>query len=85
MAEMQKQEIKSRVITLVAEILNTDQSKVQQATSFEQLGADSLDMVEIVMRLEEEFSIEINDEHAQQLTSLDSVVDYIALLLSNKE
>lgn len=85
MAELQKQEIKSRVITVVSEILNTDPKKVQEAQSFDQLGADSLDMVEIVMRLEEEFSVEINDEKAQQLTSLDHVVEYIATLLAHSD
>lgn len=84
MAEIQRQEIKNRVVKVVADILHTDANKIEQARSFEQLGADSLDMVEIVMRLEEEFSIEINDEDAQQLSSLDHVVDYINQLLHKK-
>lgn len=84
MAEMQKQEIRTRVIKVVGDILNTDEKKIVEARTFEQLGADSLDMVEIVMRLEEEFAIEINDDDAQQLSSLDQVVAYINQLLEKK-
>lgn len=67
----------NKVVAVVTEKLNTDVDAVKQATSFENLGADSLDMVEIVMQLEEVFGAEIKDDDAEKLTSVDHVVDYI--------
>ena len=77
MAELTKQEIKDKVVNIVTKKLSIDKETVIQSHSFEDLGADSLDMVEIVMKLEEDFGIEINDDDAEKLTSLDQVVDYI--------
>jgi len=76
-AELTKQEIKDKVVNIVTKKLSIDKETVIQSHSFEDLGADSLDMVEIVMKLEEDFGIEINDDDAEKLTSLDQVVDYI--------
>ena len=75
--ESRKQEIKSKVIDLVAEKLSIDKERITNASSFQDLGADSLDMVEIIMKLEEQFSIEINDQDAEKMTDIDQVVDYI--------
>lgn len=82
MANIDRQDTYNKVIALVAQKLNVDKAAVERAHSFQELGADSLDMVEIVMQLEEDFGIEINDADAEKLTSVDQVVDYIYALRS---
>ena len=63
---------------IVAEQLSVDVSKVTLETTFmKDLGADSLDVVELVMAIEEEFGIEIDDEAAGQITSVKNAIDYI--------
>jgi acyl carrier protein len=62
----------------VAEQLGIDTDEVTMESSFiDDLGADSLDIVELLMALEEEFDIEIPDEEAEKLTSVGDVVEYI--------
>lgn len=62
----------------VAEQLGVDVEEVLMESSFiDDLGADSLDIVELLMALEEEFDIEIPDEEAEKLTSVGDVVEYI--------
>lgn len=71
-------DIKDKVKQVVAEQLSVDPKKIQPESSFiEDLGADSLDIVELVMALEEAFSIEIPDEEAEQITTIQGVHDYI--------
>ncbi len=72
-----KQNTYNKVITIVTQKLNQDKDAIVQAHSFQDLGVDSLDMVEIIMDLEEQFNVEINDEDAEKLTNLTEVVDYI--------
>ncbi|MDR0484600.1 MAG: acyl carrier protein [Alphaproteobacteria bacterium] len=67
-----------KIKKIVAEQLGIEEAKVVLEASFsEDLGADSLDTVELVMALEEEFGVEISDEDAQKLTKVQDVVDYI--------
>lgn len=62
----------------VAEQLSIDSEDITMESSFiEDLGADSLDIVELLMALEEEFDIEIPDEEAEKLVTVGDVVDYI--------
>jgi len=62
----------------VAEQLGVDADEVSLESSFiDDLGADSLDIVELLMALEEEFDIEIPDEEAEKLSTVSDVVDYI--------
>jgi acyl carrier protein len=62
----------------VAEQLGVDAEEVTMESSFiDDLGADSLDIVELLMALEEEFDIEIPDEEAEKLSTVGDVVDYI--------
>lgn len=62
----------------VAEQLGVDADEVSMESSFiDDLGADSLDIVELLMALEEEFDIEIPDEEAEKLSTVGDVVDYI--------
>lgn len=58
--------------------LGVEESKITPEASFvDDLGADSLDTVELIMQLEEEFGIEIPDEEAEQLTTVNKAVEYI--------
>jgi len=71
-------EVAARVKKIVSEQLGVEDSKVGDTSSFvDDLGADSLDQVELVMAFEEEFGIEIPDEEAEQITSVDQAVKYI--------
>lgn len=70
--------IEERVKKIVAEQLGVKEDEVQASASFvEDLGADSLDTVELVMALEEEFETEIPDEEAEQITTVQLAMDYI--------
>lgn len=63
---------------IIAEQLNTDAETITKASSFkEDLGADSLDLFELVMALEDEYSVEIPAEDLQQLTTVGQVMDYL--------
>jgi acyl carrier protein len=70
--------IAERVKQIVAEQLGVDEDQVTAEASFmDDLGADSLDTVELVMALEEEFDIEISDEDAEKIQTVQDAVDYI--------
>ncbi len=70
--------IEDRVRKIVAEQLGVKEDEVKKEASFvEDLGADSLDTVELVMALEEEFETEIPDEEAEQITTVQLAIDYI--------
>jgi len=67
-----------RVQGIVAELLGVDKSKVVPEARFrEELEADSLDLVELIMAFEEEFGAEISDEDAQTITTVSGAVEYI--------
>ena len=67
-----------RVKKVVVEQLEVDEKEVTPGASFvDDLGADSLDVVELVMGLEEEFDIEIPDESAEKITNVQQAIDYI--------
>lgn len=75
---MSQEEIYDRVKKIVAEQLSVDAGDVKPEASFaNDLGADSLDTVELVMALEEEFDIEIPDEAAEGIATVQAAVDYI--------
>ncbi|OKH38377.1 acyl carrier protein [[Phormidium ambiguum] IAM M-71] len=75
---MSQTEIFSKVQEIVADQLSVDASEVKPEANFQNdLGADSLDTVELVMALEEEFDIEIPDEAAEKITTVQEAVDYI--------
>ncbi len=70
--------IEDRVKKIVAEQLGVKEEEVSTEASFvEDLGADSLDTVELVMALEEEFETEIPDEEAEKITTVQLAIDYI--------
>lgn len=72
-------EIFDRVKKIVAEQLEVSEQEVKPEANFaNDLGADSLDVVELVMALEEEFDIEIPDEAAEKIATVQAAVDYIS-------
>jgi acyl carrier protein len=71
-------DVEARVKSVVVEQLGVDESEVTNAASFvDDLGADSLDTVELVMALEEEFGTEIPDEEAEKITTVQLAIDYV--------
>ncbi len=77
--------IEQRVRKIVAEQLGVNETEVKNESSFiEDLGADSLDMVELVMALEDEFETEIPDEEAEKITTVQQSIDYINAFNSKK-
>ena len=70
--------IEDRVIKIVSEQLGVKEDEIKSEASFvEDLGADSLDTVELVMALEEEFETEIPDDEAEKITTVKLAVDYV--------
>ncbi|HVS11241.1 MAG TPA: acyl carrier protein [Planctomycetota bacterium] len=71
--------IEERVIKIVCDQMGTTPDKITQETSFiNDLGADSLDTVELVMELEDEFEISIPDEDAEKIQTVGNAIEYIA-------
>ena len=76
----------AKVKEIINEKLGVDAEKVTEDASFvEDLGADSLDTVELVMDFEEEFDLEIPDEEAEKLTTVGSAIQYLQEKLGSKE
>ena len=70
--------IEERVKKVIVEQLGVEESEVLEDASFvDDLGADSLDTVELVMALEEEFECEIPDEEAEKITTVKQAIDYV--------
>ena len=75
---MSQEEIFEKVKKIIVEQLGVAETSVTMEASFiDDLGADSLDIVELIMALEEEFDMEIPDEDAEKIVSVSDVVDYI--------
>jgi len=71
-------DIKKKVEEIIVEELGVEASEVTIKASFiEDLGADSLDTVELIMKFEEEFDIDIADEDAEKLTTVGAVIEYL--------
>src|SRR5260221_12617863 len=76
--------VEQRVKKIVAEQLGVNEADVKiESTFVDDLGADSLDTVELVMALEEEFECEIPDEEAEKITSVQQAIDYIKAHLNS--
>ena len=75
---MKKEEILAKVKGVVADKLNVGEDQVTEEAKFvEDLGADSLDQVELIMALEDEFSLKIPEEEAEKLTTVGAAVSYV--------
>ncbi|RRN45890.1 acyl carrier protein [Lautropia dentalis] len=71
-------DIEARVKKIVAEQLGVNEAEVKTSSSFvDDLGADSLDNVELVMALEDEFGTEIPDEEAEKITTVQQAIDFV--------
>ena len=69
--------VEDKMIDIIVEQLSVDRDKVVSGASFvDDLGADSLDLVELIMAMEEEFDVEIPDEEAEKITSVQLAIDY---------
>ena len=73
-----REEVFDRVKEVLVEQLGIDESEITEEASFEEdLGADSLDLVEVVMDLEDQFGLKIPDEDARDLTTVGKAIDYV--------
>jgi acyl carrier protein len=71
-------DVQQRIIELIAEQLEKEISEISPEMSFaDDLGADSLDLVELIMTVEEEFNIEIPDEEAEKIKLVKDAIDYV--------
>ena len=76
-------DITAKVIKIIVEELGVDEKEVTMEASFiEDLGADSLDTVELIMKFEEEFDIDIADEDAEKLTTVGKAIEYLKANIS---
>ncbi len=72
------EEIKAKVIEIISEQLGKDKTDIEMSSHFiDDLDADSLDTVELVMALEEEFGVDIPDEAAEKITTVETAVNFI--------
>lgn len=77
MASFDRNETKQKVAAIVAAELKIDAGKVTETAQLADLGADSLSLLEIIFQLEEQFGIEIPDEAAERLKTVNDVVEYV--------
>jgi acyl carrier protein len=71
--------VEEKMIDIIVEQLSVDRDKVVSGASFvDDLGADSLDLVELIMAMEEEFDVEIPDEEAEKIVTVQNAIDFVA-------
>jgi acyl carrier protein len=75
---MKREDITRKLTTILVEQLGCDADKITDEATLEDLGADSLDNLEVVMAVEEEFGINIEDDEAEKITTVGQMVEHIA-------
>jgi acyl carrier protein len=84
-ADVDVQAIENKVIEIISEQMGVDKSEVKRETSFiNDLNADSLDTVELVMEFEDEFDMSIPDEEAEKIQTVGAAIDYIVNIARSK-
>ena len=85
-ADVDVQAIENKVFEIVSEQMGVDKSEITRETSFiNDLNADSLDTVELVMEFEDEFDMSIPDEEAEKIQTVGAAIDYILNITKDKE
>lgn len=74
---LEQKEVFKTVSQIVADLLSIDSTTITLDSSFDELGADSLDMLEIIMKIEETYSIEISDEQAASIKTIKQMVEKV--------
>jgi acyl carrier protein len=83
--EVDVQAIENKVIEIISEQMGVDKSEITRETSFiNDLNADSLDTVELVMEFEDEFDMSIPDEEAEKIQTVGAAIDYIINIVKSK-
>ncbi len=83
--EIDIQAIETKVVEIISEQMGADKSEITRETSFiNDLNADSLDTVELVMEFEDEFDMSIPDEEAEKIQTVGAAIDYIANFVRSK-
>jgi acyl carrier protein len=83
--EVNNQEVLDKVTDIISEQMGVDKSEIARETSFiNDLNADSLDTVELVMEFEDEFDMSIPDEEAEKIQTVGAAVDYIVKIMQSK-
>ena len=78
--------IEEKVIDIISEQMGTDKGEITRETSFvNDLNADSLDTVELVMEFEDEFDMSIPDEEAEKIQTVGAAIDYVAKIIREKK
>lgn len=86
MADVDVQAVEAKVVEIVSEQMGVDKGEITRETSFiNDLNADSLDTVELVMEFEDEFDMSIPDEEAEKIQTVGAAIDYIVNIMKNKE
>ena len=84
--EVDAQAIENKVIEIISEQMGVDKSEITRETSFiNDLNADSLDTVELVMEFEDEFDMSIPDEEAEKIQTVGAAIDYIINVAQSKK
>jgi len=81
---MEKHEI-TKKIAIISDLLKINQEDVTSDSTFQSLGADSLDSAEVVMKIENEFGIQIPDNNSRALNTVGSLADYVEIALKEKK
>jgi acyl carrier protein len=82
MTALSRDDVYKKIVEIIAQKLQIDSSTIASSATLQDLGADSLDIVEIVMQIEERLEVAIDDAQAEKLHTVDDVVNYVYSLRS---